>query len=215
MHGEKRKVSSMKKGIAVVLCFAVMAILLPMCAAETKTSTISPSMLSMGITSPLPANADMLVRVQIEGVVFVKNYSVSDEYGTYYYEIYKCDDAEKAKEFLEKNFVDKYFHYIIVETPIGNWGMDIKGLYKEYIMPWQTDIDSGEVEGSIAEVPDAYSLEMSARGANDNFIVKVKCGNCGRDWTEGLRYQNWTIVQCPNCKALNKINSENFMVIFK
>ncbi len=50
---------------------------------------------------------------------------------TFTYEIYKGPDAATAKDFLSKKPVNKQHYYIIVETPEGNYGRDIDGIYKE------------------------------------------------------------------------------------
>lgn len=144
-----------------------------------------------------------------QNVKFVKKYT--DQNGTYY-EIYKCDDQETAKDFLAAKKVDKGLHYLIVETPTGNWGLDIKGLYKEYLLPWQKDVNQADTVGSAIGIPDEYSLEMAARGVNVSFIVKVSCGNCSHEWTEALSYQNWTVVECPKCGKKNKVDSKNYSV---
>ena len=47
------------------------------------------------------------------------------------YRIHKGPDAESARAFLEKNPVTKDFFYLVVETPEGNFGRDINGIYKE------------------------------------------------------------------------------------
>ncbi len=143
-------------------------------------------------------------------VKFVRKYT----HGEGVYETYKCDDAELAKEFLMTKSVDKQKYYLTVETPMGNWGMDIKGLYKEHLLSWQTDIASGEVVGLALGLPDSFSLEVAARGINDNFVVGVKCGHCEHQWVEGLRYQDWTVVQCPKCQKRNKIHSDSYHAYF-
>ena len=129
------------------------------------------------------------------------------------YEIYKGKDAETAKEFLMTKRVDEQQYYIVVETPEGNWGMDVKGLYLEKILPFQNDVSSAECEGATCGMPDMFGLQMAAKGFNDNFILKVECGNCKHQWQDGLRYQKITVVRCPKCKKLNKIDSSNFNVI--
>jgi ssDNA-binding Zn-finger/Zn-ribbon topoisomerase 1 len=129
------------------------------------------------------------------------------------YETYKGKDAETAKEFLMTKRVDEQKYYIIVETPEGNWGLDVKGLYLERLLPFQKDINSAKCEGSTCVMPDMFGLQMAARGVNDNFIAKVECGNCKHQWHDGLRYQNITVVRCPECKTFNKINSGSFNVI--
>jgi len=143
-------------------------------------------------------------------VKFVRKYT----HGEGVYETYKCDDAELAKEFLMTKSVDKQKYYLTVETTMGNWGMDIKGLYKEHLLSWQTDIASGEVVGLALGLPDSFSLEVAARGINDNFVVGVKCGHCEHQWVEGLRYQDWTVVQCPKCQKRNKIHSDSYHAYF-
>jgi len=47
------------------------------------------------------------------------------------YRIYTAQNEASAKAFLKENRVNKLFHYIIVETPEGDWGCDIDGIYKE------------------------------------------------------------------------------------
>ena len=123
-------------------------------------------------------------------------------------------NAETTKTFLLTKKVDKKHYYIVVETPEGNWGLDIKGLYLEKLLPFQTDIESATCEGHTCSMPDIFGLQMAARGINNNFIVKVQCGGCNQEWLDGLRYQNITVVKCPKCKTLNKVDSGNFHVIF-
>ena len=129
------------------------------------------------------------------------------------YEIYKGKDAESAKEFLMKKRVDERQYYIVVETPEGNWGMDVKGLYLERLLPFQKNVDSAKCSGTICCMPDMFALQMAARGINDNFIATVECGQCSHQWQDGFRYQNVTVVKCPKCKTLNKADSGNFTVV--
>jgi phage FluMu protein Com len=129
------------------------------------------------------------------------------------YEIYKGKDAETAREFLMTKRIDEQLYYIVVETPEGNWGLDVKGLYLERLLPFQKDVGSAECEGATCSMPDIFSLQMAAKGFNDNFIITVECGKCKHQWQDGLRYQAITVVRCPKCKTLNKINSSNFNVI--
>ena len=141
---------------------------------------------------------------------FVRKYTKGDSV----YEVYKCEDVELAIEFLLTKSVGRQQYYVVVETPNGNWGMDIKGLFKEHLLSWQTDARSAEVEGHALGIADSFSIQMAARGINDNFVVGVKCGNCGHQWVEGLRYKSWTLVQCPKCQKRNKISSHNYEVAF-
>ena len=147
-------------------------------------------------------------------VRLVRKYTDRNKPGNPTYEDYECNDAELAKEFLMTKSVDREQYYVTVRTPMGIWGIDIKGLYKEHLLPWQADIDSAEVEGNAFGMADSFSLEMAARGVNDNFVISVKCGSCGHHWTEGVRYQNWTVVECPHCHKRNKISSHNYEVTF-
>ena len=136
-----------------------------------------------------------------------------DQQGNSIYEIYAGTDAESAKAFLLTKQVDKKLYYIVVETPEGNWGMDIQGLYLERLLPWQTENNSTNCEGSISFMSwSQFGLEMAAKGLNDNFIAKVQCGKCEEEWLDGIRYQNTTLVRCPKCKVLNNVDSRNIQV---
>jgi DNA-directed RNA polymerase subunit RPC12/RpoP len=134
--------------------------------------------------------------------------------GSSTYEIYKASNPETAKSFLATKRVDKPQYYIIVETPEGNWGIDVKGLFIERLLPWQTNISSAQCEGHISRMADPFGLEMAAKGFNDNFVVPVKCGNCEHEWSDGLRYQKMTVVRCPSCRMLNKVDSSNVKAVF-
>lgn len=129
------------------------------------------------------------------------------------YEIYRAGDAETAKSFLATKRVDQPQYYLIVETPDGNWGIDVKGIYLERLLPWQKDVSSAQCEGHLSRFPDPFALEMAAKGFNDNFVVPVKCGKCEHEWTDGLQYQKVTVVRCPKCRTLNKIDSSQCRVI--
>jgi len=91
--------------------------------------------------------------------------------------------------------------------------LDVKGLYLERLLPFQKDVGSAKCEGSTCGMPDMFGLNAAARGINDNFIANVECGKCEHRWQDGLRYQDITVVRCPKCKTLNKIDSGNFHVI--
>jgi ssDNA-binding Zn-finger/Zn-ribbon topoisomerase 1 len=145
---------------------------------------------------------------QIKPPKFIKK----ERAGNGTYEIYHGKDAESAKEFLLTKRVDEAQYYIVVETPEGNWGMDVKGLYLEHLLPFQKNVSSVQVEGHTTGMPDLFGLQMAAKGINDNFIARVECGNCKHQWQEALRYKNITAVRCPKCKMLNKVDSGNFMV---
>jgi hypothetical protein len=67
---------------------------------------------------------------QVDKVVFVKEERKDTGVGTIIKRIYKAPDAASAKSFLEQNSVTRQFYYIEVETPEGNYGRDIEGMYK-------------------------------------------------------------------------------------
>lgn len=144
---------------------------------------------------------------------FVRKYNEKGQGGDATYETYKGTDAESAKAFLITKRVDKPMYYVIVDTPEGNWGMDVQGLYLERLFPWQTNVGSAECEGHIIPMSwSQFGLGMAAKKFNDNFVVKVQCGKCEYQWLDGIRYQNITVVRCPKCKGLNKIDSSNIQV---
>jgi hypothetical protein len=129
------------------------------------------------------------------------------------YEVYKSDDAEIAKKFLLSKKVSQDQYYIVVETPIGNWGIDKIGLYLERLLPWQLDLSKAECEGGLFHPQSTTGLELAARRVNDNFVTKVECGCCKHQWMDGVRYQDITIVLCPQCKKYNKVDSKNCIVL--
>ncbi len=143
-------------------------------------------------------------------VVFKRKY----KQGESTYEEYTCEVAEDAKAFLLTKSVAEGLYYIVVETPEGNWGMDVKGLYKERLLPWQTDLSTASVEGRCVGMPDTFALQMAARGMNDNFVISVECGKCAQTWMEGVRYENWTVVECPECHTRSKVSTDRFKVVF-
>ncbi|UCG68115.1 MAG: hypothetical protein JSV09_09820 [Thermoplasmata archaeon] len=59
------------------------------------------------------------------------SYLRTDKKGYYTYKIYKAPSQSAALAFLKEHPVNQSLYYIIVETPEGNWGRDINGIYKE------------------------------------------------------------------------------------
>jgi tetratricopeptide (TPR) repeat protein len=123
------------------------------------------------------------------------------------YETYRASDAEAAKAFLLTKRVDRDLYYIVVETPCGNWGMDVEGLYLENLLHWQLDAGPVDCAGQIHSLPNRFGVVMAAQGNVDNFVVRVRCGRCAHLWYDGVRYQNTTLVRCPSCKARNTVDS--------
>lgn len=64
-------------------------------------------------------------------VTFVREKRKQGLTGTLIYRIHKAPDAASAKAFLQQNPVNERLYYIVVETPDGNYGRDIEGIYKE------------------------------------------------------------------------------------
>lgn len=128
------------------------------------------------------------------------------------YETYRADDAEAAKAFLMTKRVDRELYYIVVETPRGNWGMDIEGLYLEQLLPWQLDTSAADCVGQIHSLTNAFGLSMAAGGKADNYVVEVKCGRCGHLWHDAVRYHADTLVRCPGCAARNSVDSSGVTV---
>lgn len=146
---------------------------------------------------------------------FVRKYTENQPHGISTYEIYEGTDAESAKTFLLTKRVDKKLYYIMVETSEGNWGIDIEGLYLEKLLPWQLNINSAECAGTMILMSwSMFGLNAVAKKFSDNFIVKVQCGKCEHQWLDGVRYQNLTVVRCPKCKTLNKVDTSSAEVIF-
>jgi len=123
------------------------------------------------------------------------------------YEVYRSNNAESARSFLASKTVDQAKYYIKVETPEGNWGVDIDGLYLEKLAPFQKNVDSAQCQGVLVGMPSASSLQYAANGIADNFVVAVRCGNCGKEWKDGVRFRNANVVRCPNCRSFNKVDS--------
>ncbi|MFC6879397.1 MULTISPECIES: hypothetical protein [Actinomadura] len=127
------------------------------------------------------------------------------------YQVLAGEDPARAKDFLRKEPIDKELYYIIVETPDGNWGTDIKGLFLERLRPWQMDTANTDCQGAISGMIDMnQSIRAAARGVTDNFVVEVCCGRCGHEWIDGIRYRNLTVVRCPTCEARNLIDSDGY-----
>jgi hypothetical protein len=132
----------------------------------------------------------------------------------YTYKIYKSSSAESAKEFLSSQKVDKKDYYIIVETHEGNWGIDVEGLFLEKLLPWQTNLSLAACEGNSIPIS-SFGIEAAARSINDNFIAMIKCGNCGTEWKDGIRFNDVTIVKCPSCKIFNEITDKSKLYLLK
>jgi ribosomal protein S27E len=123
------------------------------------------------------------------------------------YIVFRGNDVEKAKRYLlDEIQVTEELTYYVVETPDGNWGKDIDGLYLENLLPWQFDAEATDCRGDIVSVPSTELVLSAAHGQGDNFTVGVRCGNCRHEWFDGVRYQKATAVRCPSCRKRNRID---------
>jgi len=132
----------------------------------------------------------------------------------YDYELFRASTPENARTFLKARTVNLPNTSVIVETPDGTWGRDSNGVFLDHMEPWQVSFaGSADCEGTIISWS-SFRLEMAARGEHDNFVCDLRCGNCSRIWTDGVRYQNITAVRCPDCNAVNRIDSCNVKCYF-
>lgn len=105
---------------------------------QAKKSFIANGGRSFGETEPpqpLPNIGLDEINKSSKDVVFVKEY---EEYSArapgaklVKYTVFKADNKQAAMEWLSKNAVNENFHYVIVETPEGNFGRDAQGIYQE------------------------------------------------------------------------------------
>lgn len=129
------------------------------------------------------------------------------------YIVFRGSDTEKAKRYLlEEHEVTERLFYYVVETPNGNWGKDVDGLYLENLLPWQRDTTAAEYTGVVVDLANETGIVAAARGQGDNFVATVRCGKCSHEWYDGLRYQNVTAVRCPSCATLSKVDSGGIVV---
>lgn len=85
---------------------------------------------------PKPAKNDSSFLSKLFGLLGGKKshdvkFKEKSKQGPHTYKIYVGQSKDSALEFLRSQSVTKNFYYIIVETPDGNWGLDINGIYQE------------------------------------------------------------------------------------
>jgi hypothetical protein len=82
-------------------------------------------------------------------VVFVREDRRMGNFGVIYtYRTYKAPNKASAMAFLEKNPVTRQYYYIVVETPEGNYGRDIQGIYQEQYFVEQRQ-DCNQARGNL------------------------------------------------------------------
>jgi len=122
-------------------------------------------------------------------------------------------DAEIAKAFLCRQTVDQELCYLVIETPGGTWGLDIRTIYLESLKLCPIAPRDADCAGTISAVVDGGdTLLQAARGASDNFVVMVTCGRCGNEWLDGVTYRDLTVLRCPGCAATNRVDSFDIVV---
>jgi len=48
---------------------------------------------------------------------------------------------------------------------------------------------------------------------SDNFLAEIRCGRCGHEWIDGIRYSDVTRVRCPDCRAFNRVDSGSLVEV--
>ncbi|KAB8170868.1 hypothetical protein FH609_001970 [Streptomyces sp. 3MP-14] len=104
--------------------------------------------------------------------------------------------------------MDRERYYLVVETPDGNWGLDIEGLFLEGLRPWQKDTANADCRGLVTGVVDnAQTLRAAAKGSCDDWLTRLTRGRCEHHWIDGVRYRDLTVVRCPACRARDLVDS--------
>ncbi len=127
------------------------------------------------------------------------------------YQVYRCENAEVAKNWLLSQKISAPNYHLFVQTNDGSWGIDIKGLYLEQIRPFQLNA-AASCAGEFDSIDSQFGFEMHCRGITDNFIANIGCGQCKLKWKDGVRVSKATVVKCPKCDTLNKIDLTNLTV---
>jgi tetratricopeptide (TPR) repeat protein len=123
------------------------------------------------------------------------------------YEVLEARDAASARTFLQARIMKRPGYYVRIVTPEeGTWGRDLDGLHLEHLLPFQIHLRAAKATGMIVGVPNIHSLAVAAAGQQDNYVVEVECGHCHHVWPDALRYAKPTIVRCPSCQTLNRID---------
>jgi hypothetical protein len=125
--------------------------------------------------------------------------------GNYTYEYYAASSAEEARLFLSFCEVTQPLYYIQIETPEGVWGMDKDGLFLGELLPFQKNLSLAQCKASKHTMPGIYEMALVSKGVADNAVVTVGCGSCGKEWKDGIRVNDNTVVKCPACKKYNLV----------
>lgn len=126
--------------------------------------------------------------------------------------VYEATSEAAALDFLDARDVGERMLFLHVDTPQGNWGRDVAGLFLESLRAWQDDVEGLSCHADIVGVPSRSQLEAAANGVSDNFVAELKCSKCGHLWLDGVSYQRSTAVRCRSCRALLVVDSSNVLV---
>ncbi|MBY8860544.1 hypothetical protein K7711_29020 [Nocardia sp. CA2R105] len=112
--------------------------------------------------------------------------------------------------------VDATGIFFVVETPDGNWGKDIDGLFLENLLPWQRNVAAAEYVATIVMIPGGINPSgvfwSAGMGIADNYVAQLVCGRCRARWWDGIRYGDFTAVRCPSCRGLNQVDSRTWVM---
>ena len=97
---------------------------------ESRTQLLEAGGKKKGERKPVEESKEK-PKVDVKAKGSTATYIRTDVQGQNTYEIYKAQSKSSALEFLKQKPVNKPLYYIIVETPEGNWGKDIEGIYQE------------------------------------------------------------------------------------
>jgi DNA-directed RNA polymerase subunit RPC12/RpoP len=121
--------------------------------------------------------------------------------GTASVEIFAARNAKSAREFLALRRVNKPNYRVIVRTnDEGTWIAVPGSIWLESLLPFQKDLRAAQVSGCIQCV-----LE-TRNPAGTCVMAEILCANCGASWTDGLRPGSSTVVRCPDCRSLNRVD---------
>lgn len=131
-------------------------------------------------------------------------------YNQYTYEYYRANSPEEAKHFLELTEVNRPLYYVMVETPEGKWGRDKDGIFLEHLCDFQNNLSLAQCQAETAILPvRMQDVQMAANKVTDNYLLTVRCGGCGCEWLDGVKYRSKTIVRCPECGKYNLADTKN------
>jgi len=126
--------------------------------------------------------------------------------GAVWYEVLEAPDARTARAFLQVRRMRRPEYCVRIITPAeGTWSLDAEGLHLDRLLPFQILLRAAKITGSRIGEPHPAALAAAARGEKDNYVAEVQCGKCAHTWPDALRHQKPTVVRCPECNTLNRV----------